>query len=485
VRRAHRAVADPFYRFSRWLFDRSTRIYYRRIDVEGRENLPAGPAIIVANHPNSIADGFLLMSQIPRPVCLIAKDSIVRIPVVGWLARRCGVIGVARQTEYRDRQAQRRQINLAAIQGCAPRLAAGGMILIFGEGISSDSRRLQSIRKGAMRIGYAAEETNEFRLGVAFVPVGINYSSKNRFRSEALIRIGRPFRLRDVSAEPERDKAHVLAAGTARLQAEIEALTTNIVAEELAPLVDRLAELRSSARRLSPALWFEAQKQIAEALHYWNQTAPRRVLALRESLAGYDRALEQAELSDETVRQRRPRVALAAGVTGLARSLALLAVYLYGWANSIGPRYLGRASLRFSRAGRKLGERIRGRPSEFGVTKETASAQVGGWIGAGLFYPAQIYLVGELVRAGWGWRAGVASAAVYAFTLIPAWLFSLRHSERMQHDWQQARAAWDFLRRPRPALRLRQRRRRLAAEVEALVRAYEAPARRAARGITQ
>ena len=67
-------MSDRFYRFGRALLNQTIRLYYRRIQVVGRERIPAaGPAIVVANHPNSSADAFLLASQLTaRKVNFIA-----------------------------------------------------------------------------------------------------------------------------------------------------------------------------------------------------------------------------------------------------------------------------------------------------------------------------------------------------------------------------------------------------------------------------
>jgi len=57
-------MSDWFYRFGRSLLDQAVRLYYRRIELVGKEHVPdEGPAILVANHPNSIADAFLLASR--------------------------------------------------------------------------------------------------------------------------------------------------------------------------------------------------------------------------------------------------------------------------------------------------------------------------------------------------------------------------------------------------------------------------------------
>src|SRR3989304_5482523 len=120
-------MSESFYWFGRALLNQTSRLYYRRIEVAGREHIPAaGPAILVANHPNSVADAFLLASQLPpRNINFIAKESIPRAPVVGWVVRQFGLLGVARAMEYENRRELARQRHQAAIPHCIPRRVGG------------------------------------------------------------------------------------------------------------------------------------------------------------------------------------------------------------------------------------------------------------------------------------------------------------------------------------------------------------------------
>src|ERR1700745_1947311 len=137
-------MADWFYGLGRALLDQSIRFYYRRIEVVGRERIPdSGPAILVANHPNSIPAAFLLASQLTgRKLNFIAKDTITRSHLYGWFARRFGVVGVARGADYGRQRDLAHERNQMAITTCQPRLLAGEIVAIFGEGISTDARRL-------------------------------------------------------------------------------------------------------------------------------------------------------------------------------------------------------------------------------------------------------------------------------------------------------------------------------------------------------
>ena len=275
-------MSDSFYYFGRALLAQTTGLYYGRVETVGRDRIPAtGPAILVANHPNSVIDAFLLATHLTdRKISFIAKDSIPNHPLYGWLVRRFGVVGVARGIDYERQRDLSRRRNELAIATCVPRLLAGEIIAIFGEGISTDARRLNMIRKGAMRFGYGAEKASDFKLGVTWIPVGISYTAKQRFRSGVLIHVGEPFRLADLDPQPDVHEKELLQHGSQRLQRDLESLLVNIEHEELAGLIDRLAELAAGTRG-SLAGQVERRQRIARAVEYFNITEPQRLTELR------------------------------------------------------------------------------------------------------------------------------------------------------------------------------------------------------------
>ncbi|HEV2904395.1 MAG TPA: 1-acyl-sn-glycerol-3-phosphate acyltransferase, partial [Pyrinomonadaceae bacterium] len=50
------------------------RIYFRRVEIVGLENVPAcKPVIFVLNHPNALVDPVFLLCLAPRRVSFLAK----------------------------------------------------------------------------------------------------------------------------------------------------------------------------------------------------------------------------------------------------------------------------------------------------------------------------------------------------------------------------------------------------------------------------
>ncbi len=91
--------------------------------IEGPENLPAGAALVVANH-QSMWETIALFSILRKPA-IVFKQELLKVPVYGWWARASGVM--------LDREAGAKAIR-ALREETASRLARGQQIVIFPEG---------------------------------------------------------------------------------------------------------------------------------------------------------------------------------------------------------------------------------------------------------------------------------------------------------------------------------------------------------------
>src|SRR5262245_10595853 len=53
------------------------RLFYRTIGLSGRERVPArGPVLVVANHPNGLADPVVLRIALGQPIAFLAKSTL-------------------------------------------------------------------------------------------------------------------------------------------------------------------------------------------------------------------------------------------------------------------------------------------------------------------------------------------------------------------------------------------------------------------------
>jgi 1-acyl-sn-glycerol-3-phosphate acyltransferase len=91
--------------------------------VEGLKHVPAGPAIIVANHPSAV-DALFIAAAIPERLLFIAAEEfLVMRGFVGWAMRTYGCIPV-----------RRAGFDIAAIRESLRALADGRKVAFFPEG---------------------------------------------------------------------------------------------------------------------------------------------------------------------------------------------------------------------------------------------------------------------------------------------------------------------------------------------------------------
>ncbi len=175
------------------------RIYFQRIEVTGVEHVPLNtPVIFVLNHPNALVDPVFLFCLAPRPVAFLAKAPLFRMPLIGYLVKALDSLPVYRRQDEGEDVTKNQETFIAARK----LLARGGTIGICPEGVSHDAPGLKPIKTGAARISLAAVSTGEVS-ELKIVPAGLYYTSKTRFRSDALLYFGNPIDVEPVELEPD------------------------------------------------------------------------------------------------------------------------------------------------------------------------------------------------------------------------------------------------------------------------------------------
>jgi glycerol-3-phosphate O-acyltransferase/dihydroxyacetone phosphate acyltransferase len=194
-------------------------VFYRRVDVEGREHVTTGrPTIFAANHSNALADVAVMVAKMPEfPHFLAASTWWKR-----WSARTLfelgGVLPVQRRSD-----APGPHDNGQTFAACFRALADNAHLAIFPEGVMNLDPTLRPLKTGAARIGLGAAELGVE--GVVIVPVGLVYEDRGRFRSDATVRFGRPIVMDEWIEHHGHDEFAAVAAVTQRLADELERVT--------------------------------------------------------------------------------------------------------------------------------------------------------------------------------------------------------------------------------------------------------------------
>src|SRR5688572_19215440 len=105
-----------------------------RLRIEGREHLPwHGPAVIVANH-QSLGD-ILVLYGLFRPFKWVSKESVFKVPFIGWNMMLNGYVPLLR--------GDRRSVT-QMMSRCDAWLQRGVPVLMFPEGTRSPDGEVKS-----------------------------------------------------------------------------------------------------------------------------------------------------------------------------------------------------------------------------------------------------------------------------------------------------------------------------------------------------
>jgi 1-acyl-sn-glycerol-3-phosphate acyltransferase len=168
--------------------------YFRHWQIHKHAPIPDGPVIFVANHQNAFLDAILMICSTKRTPWSLTRANVFDKPLVKKFLTIIKMLPVYR---FRDGFSTLRK-NDEMIESCVNFLTSGKCILIFGEGNHNDQYFLRPLQKGFARIALAAEEKNNWKLGVKIVPVGLQYDSHGDFRSRALVSFGAPIVVNEI-----------------------------------------------------------------------------------------------------------------------------------------------------------------------------------------------------------------------------------------------------------------------------------------------
>jgi 1-acyl-sn-glycerol-3-phosphate acyltransferase len=125
------------------------------VRVEGMERVESGASYVFVSNHQSHYDTAVLFATLPHQLRIIAKDSLGRLPFLGWHLRRTGHILV-----------DRRRPDRTAIFGWANRLLREGLsLIVYPEGTRSADGRVQRFKAGSFQIALQS--------GLPIVPISV------------------------------------------------------------------------------------------------------------------------------------------------------------------------------------------------------------------------------------------------------------------------------------------------------------------------
>ncbi|EKB48877.1 lysophospholipid acyltransferase family protein [Cecembia lonarensis] len=173
-----------------WL---ALHLYFKKIRVFGKENLPKGKAVlIVANHQNALIDPILIATHTQLKPHFLTRASAFKNPIAAKLLDFIRMIPIYRVRDGIDNMGK----NKETFEKSVKILSNKGSLLIFGEGNHDMHRSLRPLKKGFARIAFQTLDENP-ELELLILPIGINYSNHKKSGSNVGLYIGDAFPAND------------------------------------------------------------------------------------------------------------------------------------------------------------------------------------------------------------------------------------------------------------------------------------------------
>ena len=253
---------------------------------------------------------------------------------------------------------------------------------------------------------------NNWGLNINIIPVGLSYSNPIKFKSNVIIRYGKPIQLKSFEEDYKHDERNCVNQLTSQIQTALSKLTTNINDLESEEIVSALELIYKKELMIDLGLDlknksddFSATKGLVAGFEWYFKNRPSKVEEFKEMLKKYQDNLNLLKLKDEFLNPSTKSVSIIQRAKIITYILLGFPIYLYGLINNIIPYKLPRW----------LAKKFAGSKSEIATTKLVTG--MGVFI---IYYFIEIIIFAIVTN-------NVLFTILYSLSLIPSGNFVLSY----------------------------------------------------------
>ena len=337
-----------YYRLIRPFARLTLRTFYKKIYITGLENYPKDkPVILALNHPTAFIEPCIIATTLPHELHFLVRGDFFRQPLHNHLLLGMGCLPVFRM---KDGGYENIKNNYSTFNTTYKALSQGEPIIILAEGTSYHEKRLRPLKKGTARLAFGAMTEYGVETDVHILPVGVNYTYADRFRSEVMIEFNEPIKVADYWKSYQNNNAKGIKEVTAELRKRMEEKIVIIDEKEDEDFVDKQLVLSRNGKPqpIMPILSktgyrFKAEKRISETVNKLSETEKSKQKAAVNS---YFEKLKKLDISDLGL--------LSVGNHGIGSLIALalgFVPFLFGYIFNAPPlllaNYIGREKTKY------------------------------------------------------------------------------------------------------------------------------------------
>lgn len=322
------------YRILKFVITVGIKLYYKEISIIHKDRLPKeGPMILVANHPNTMIDGWVLGLLYKQPIHFMAKATFFNTKLKKWILTKFKMIPINRASDGKTKGVS----NVSSFESCFKLLEKDGILVIFPEGTSFKERFLREIKSGTSRIALDFAKNNNFETGLKIVPIGINYSQAEKFRSRILVDIGEPIEVDKSYDEELKYKENVNnLTGKIRLSLEKVLVTPSdkfqdVLLEKIQSLYIRSYKISANVKNKMDEL-----KELKNLIEGIGLTRPYALYEIDELATKITQKVDMYNIKPDYLSRGSKLKSYAKEILGSILLLALgFPIYIYGLLHNI------------------------------------------------------------------------------------------------------------------------------------------------------
>ncbi len=296
-----------FWYFLRIIFSITVPTFYKKFQGRNLQRIKVkNPVLIAMNHPNAFLDAIAFSTLLHSPrTYYMARGDAFKKGFVSFVLESVGIVPIFRM---RDGGIEGVKKNNQSFRRVYAMLNAGKKIMVFAEGLCMQERRLRSIQKGTARMafGFMEEYNNQDLL---IVPVGLNYSKPEKFRSDLFYDVGEPIAVKEYYTLYKENPAKAVNALTQEIEQRMKPLVAHLNDTKNDQLIEELQEIYKQQ-------WIEGNKldfdklehhqlyweHIVAALNKGDVQQPDKLERLRKAVHQYTVIVHQLKLRDHLIR---------------------------------------------------------------------------------------------------------------------------------------------------------------------------------------
>lgn len=199
--------------------------FYKRVVVRKQFPIPQDkPLVYCSNHQNAFLDALIIAVVTKTQPASLVRADVFKNPIAKKILNAMKMLPVFRMRDGYNSLSNNDGI-FATVRSL---LQHNGSIIIFPEGNHGERKQLRPLKKGVGRIVLSTLDTSPELDDIEVVPIGLEYSYYENFRSSVMVEFGEPISVKQFLDNYKENEAKGLLSFNSELKDKISSLMLDI-----------------------------------------------------------------------------------------------------------------------------------------------------------------------------------------------------------------------------------------------------------------